>query len=63
MTLADQMLLEEFQRDRKLFNEEQKLREQWESLMPPKAPGIVPEFGEAKLRHKADHADNIQHAN
>lgn len=43
MTFEDQMLLEEYQRDRKRFNEEQKLRERWEALMPPKAPALVPE--------------------
>lgn len=43
MTLEDRMLLEEFQRDRKRFNDEQKLREQLDALMPPKAPALVPE--------------------
>lgn len=35
----------------------------WEALMPRKAPGIVPEFGEAKLRNNADHETNIQFTN
>jgi hypothetical protein len=38
-------------------------REQKTAPMPRKAPGIVPEFVEAKHRHKADHADNIQFTN
>lgn len=37
--------------------------EAWESLMPPKAPGIVPEFVEAKHRHNADHEIHIQFTN
>lgn len=37
--------------------------EAWDALMPPKAPGIVPEIGEAKIRNNADHETHIQFTN
>lgn len=55
MTLEDQMLLEEYQMDRKRFNEEQKLREQWDALMPPKAPALVPE--QQRSTAQGNHSD------